>query len=64
MNHNENIKEAVLSVPPVSVAGLTLMNVSLSDWVLIASLTWIVLQIGWFGVSRWSEYKAKKEKKL
>lgn len=38
----------VKSGPPVLVSGLTLAGLELNDWVLIATLVWIVLQIGWF----------------
>ena len=39
---------AAKTVPPLTVAGLTLFGVQLSDWVLIFTLIWLTLQIGGF----------------
>lgn len=64
MSRSENIREAALSVPTVSVAGLSLVGVSLQDWVLIATLTWLAIQITWFGYNRYTEYHEKKTKRL
>ncbi|SIR39685.1 Phage holin T7 family, holin superfamily II [Aeromonas sp. RU39B] len=36
------------SGPPVVVSGMTLAGYSLNDWVLVATLCWIVIQAGWF----------------
>lgn len=51
------LREAVSSAPPISVAGLTLVGVSLQDWVLIATLLWITLQMAYFGYQRYKEWK-------
>ena len=40
--------EASKSAPPVAVTGITMVGISLSDWVLIATLTYTFLQMGWF----------------
>ena len=40
--------EATKSAPPVAITGITLVGISLSDWVLIATLTYTFLQMGWF----------------
>lgn len=37
--------EAAMAAPPVSVAGLTLWGVGLSDWVLIATLVYTLFLI-------------------
>lgn len=55
-----NKVEGVMSVPPAAVAGLSLMGVSLQDWVLLATLGWLGIQIVWFGYNRWKEFKGKK----
>lgn len=55
MNKNE-IVEAAFSAPPASVAAITLAGVSLNDWVLIATLVWIITQFGWF---IWQRIKGK-----
>ncbi|WED79808.1 hypothetical protein PYU99_12485 [Aeromonas media] len=39
---------AVKSGPPVLVSSMTLAGYSLNDWVLVATLLWIVVQMGWF----------------
>lgn len=36
------------SAPPVVVSGMTLAGYSLNDWVLMATLLWIAVQMGWF----------------
>jgi hypothetical protein len=46
MNHEVNM--AVAAAPPVAVAGVTLLGLPLSDWVLGATLVYTVLLIiGW-----------------
>lgn len=51
----ETIAAAVgKSVPPVTVAGLTMAGVQLSDIVLILTIVWLCLQIGGFC---WDRYK-------
>ena len=37
--------EAVLAAPPVAVTGLTLMGISLQDWVYITTLIYLVILI-------------------
>ena len=39
---------AVKSAPPVVVSGMTLAGYSLNDWVLVATLMWIAVQMCWF----------------
>lgn len=36
------------SAPPVVVSGMTLAGYSLNDWVLVATLIWIAVQLVWF----------------
>lgn len=38
----------VKSGPPVVVSTMTLAGYSLNDWVLVATLVWIAVQMGWF----------------
>ena len=52
--------ETAMSVPPATVAGLSLVGVSLQDWVLIGTLVWLSLQVGWFIYSRWKDFRGKK----
>lgn len=40
--------EASKSAPPVAITGITLVGISLNDWVLIATLTYTLLQMAWF----------------
>lgn len=57
MNKSESVKELALSAPPVSVAGLSLAGVSLQDWVLVATLVWLGIQITHFGWCRWKDWR-------
>lgn len=52
MTKNEIVQEAVNVAPPASVAGMTLAGVAMSDWVLIATLVYLVMQITWFVYSK------------
>jgi C4-dicarboxylate transporter len=51
------IREGVASVPPATVAALTLAGVSLQDWVLMATLGWLGIQIAYFFYQRYKEWK-------
>jgi hypothetical protein len=46
------IAETLKAAPPVAVAGLSVAGVALSDIVLIATLVYLALQIGYL-VHRW-----------
>ncbi|ATI16350.1 holin [Caulobacter phage Lullwater] len=48
---------AVRAGPGVSVGGLSLFSVPLQEWVYILTIVYTVLQIGWFGWSRYKEWK-------
>lgn len=52
------IREGVASAPPATVAALTLAGISLQDWVLMATLGWLGLQIGYFLYQRWKEWRS------
>ena len=43
--HSEFVTEAVKASPTITVGGLTLFGVGLSDWVLIATLVYTSLQV-------------------
>ena len=49
---SELAAETLKAAPPTAVAGLTLMGVSLNDVVLIATLVYLSVQIG-FLVYKW-----------
>lgn len=53
--------EAIMSAPPVSVVGITLAGISLENWVYIATLFWLGLQIGWFVYKRVQDWRAPDE---
>lgn len=44
----EVASRAITSVPPVSVAAWTWLGHNVADWVQVAALAWLVLQMGWF----------------
>jgi hypothetical protein len=52
MNKSDIANEAIRATPPVTVAGLTVAGVTLNDVVLIATLVYVVLQIG-FVCHKW-----------
>lgn len=45
MLSHDTLAEASKAAPPVTVGGLTLVGVPLSDWLIIATLLYTVLQI-------------------
>lgn len=57
------MKEALASAPPASVAGLTLVGISLQDWVLVATLFWLACQITYFGYQRYKDWKDGSNRK-
>lgn len=48
----DNVTSAVASAPPMAVAGLSFFGISISDWVQVMALIWLVVQIGWFLYSK------------
>lgn len=44
--HSDVLHEAAKAAPAVTVGGLTLFGVGLSDWVLLLTLIYTLLQIG------------------
>jgi hypothetical protein len=59
--HNSSYyAEAVKAGPPVTVGGLTVFGVGLSDWVLIATLVYTVLQLYFLLRDKW--YRPRKER--
>ena len=51
-NSHEMVSEALKSSPPVTVVSLALGGITLQDWVLIATLIYTLLQIGWLIYSK------------
>lgn len=45
--------EQLTSAPPIAVAGMTLLGYSISDWVQVLALVWLIVQIGYFV---WSKF--------
>lgn len=54
------VGEAAKSAPPVAVVSMSWAGVSLNDWVLIATLVWLSVQIGWFIWSNIIKPRAKQ----
>lgn len=62
MDHrSEMLREGIASAPPAAVAAVTLAGVSLQDWVLLATLGWIGMQISYFLYQRWKEWGPKHD---
>lgn len=57
MMNDQVMREATANVPPATVASLAIAGVSLQDWVLIVTLVWLAIQIGWWGYNRYKEIK-------
>lgn len=53
--------DAALSTPPAAVAAISMLGVSLQDWVLIATLAWVSTQFGWFIYQRVRDFTRKEE---
>lgn len=51
--NSDLVSEAVKAAPAVTVTGLTLFGVALSDWVLLASLVLIVFQLFFLLRDKW-----------
>jgi uncharacterized membrane protein len=45
MNKHEAANEIAKSIPPVTIAAATVSGWTLNDWVLVATLVYVVLQI-------------------
>lgn len=45
MTQVELIKETFRAAPPITVTGLTVFGVPIADWVAVATLLYIVLQV-------------------
>lgn len=57
--HHELATEAAKAAPALTVGGLTLFGVGLSDWVLLATMIYTVLQITFLLRDRW--WKKRKD---
>lgn len=44
----DSLVEVTKAVPPVAVTGVSLAGIGLSDWVLISTLIYTVMQASWF----------------
>lgn len=49
--------ESVKTAPPLGVVGVTLAGIPLQEWVYSLTILWLSIQIGWWGYSRYKEYK-------
>lgn len=59
VQHHELATEAIKAAPAVTVGSLTLFGVGLSDWVLLTTLLYTLLQIGFLLRDRW--WKKRKD---
>lgn len=59
-SHPEIVTEAARAAPAVTVTGLTLFGVSLSEWVLIMTLVYTLLQMFFLIRDKWY-YQRKAE---
>lgn len=54
------VAEVVTSVPPVGVAGMTLLGYGVADWVQVLAAVWLLVQILYF---IWTKMVNKKKDK-
>lgn len=59
-HNSEVITEGLKAAPAVTVGGLTLFGVGLSDWVLLATLLYTVMQMYFLIRDKW--YRPRKGK--
>lgn len=59
ITEHPKLAEGLASTPPAAIAALTLAGVSLQDWVLIGTLVWLSLQVGWFIYQRYKDFRNK-----
>jgi hypothetical protein len=52
-NHHDLVNEAARAAPALTVGGLTLFGVALSDWVLLTTLVYTVLQLYFLLRDKW-----------
>lgn len=54
---NDVRTEIIKTVPPASVSVITALGITLSDWVLILTIAYLVAQISWLGMKMYSHWK-------
>lgn len=47
------LESSIKTSPAVAVSGMTLFGVSLSEWVYLLTIIWLVLQIGDWAWKKW-----------
>ena len=57
----DTVTEAVKAAPPLTVGGLTMLGVSLSEWVLILTAIYTILQIYFLLHDRLGQKHRKKD---
>lgn len=60
MDFNEVRSEAIKATPAVGVTGLSVLGVSLQDWVYVATFIYILTQTAVLLFRTWRKYKAKE----
>jgi hypothetical protein len=48
MSLDHEAAQAGLSAPPIGVAAATLVGIDLQHWILILTVVWLLMQMGWF----------------
>lgn len=56
----DTVSEAVKAAPPVTVSGMMLFDIPLDAWVQIATLVYIVLQIGFLLYGKFKKNESDK----
>jgi len=56
MSKAESVNQAVASAPPAIISSLAMAGVSLQDWVLLATLGWLGMQMAWFVYRRIKDF--------
>lgn len=56
-DHKQHVIEAlaVKNAPPVTVASLTLFGVHVHDYLVVITIAWVLVQMGFFLFDRWKK---------
>lgn len=52
MSLDHEAAQAGLSAPPLGVAAITLAGIELQQWILILTVIWLLMQMGWFAYEK------------
>lgn len=57
---SDNLREFLIDSPPVGVAAVTLAGIPLNTWILVLTLVYAALRLGFFLWDRWVIYTKQR----